>query len=108
MDMMAYAMDAAVVGLCDVRGEARDFAKNNHRPEEIHARVEERPLPEEAVMIYAAGPPSQPWARGGKALGEDDPRAAIFDKSVRLIVTNRPLAFLLEESDKVPSYQQGK
>ena len=59
-------------------------------------------------MFYAAGPPCQPWARGGKALGEEDPRAALFDQSIRLIGTSRPLAFFLEESDKVPSYQQGR
>ena len=59
-------------------------------------------------MIYAAGPPCQPWARGGKAIGEEDPRAALFDQSIRLIVMNRPLAFILEKSDNVPNYQQGR
>ncbi|MFM7982313.1 MAG: DNA cytosine methyltransferase, partial [Candidatus Fonsibacter sp.] len=32
----------------------------------------------------------------------------MFDQSVWLIGTSRPLAFFLDESDKVPSYQQGR
>jgi len=90
---------------CDVWDEARAFAENNRRPDEVHGSVDESPLPEEAVMIYAVGPPGQgaarPWGRMG-------PRAARFDQSIQLIVKNRPLAFILEESDKVPNYQQGR
>ena len=52
MDMMAHAMDASIVAdiptrqlwACVVWREARGFIRNNHRPEEIHARVEERPF----------------------------------------------------------------
>ena len=116
MDMVAFAMDDTVIAgiptrhiwACDSWAEARDFARRNHRPEKVFTRVEERPIPDCPVTFYIAGPPCQPWARGGKARGEEDPRAELFDCSVQLIMCNRPLAFILEESDKIPTYQQGR
>ena len=105
MDMAAFSFDGTVAAdipitqawACDIWEEAQSFMRNNHRPDLVHQKVEERPMPRCAVSIYIAGPPCQPWARGGRALGEEDPRAILFDHSIQLIATNWPLAFILEE-----------
>ena len=41
-------------------------------------------------------------------MGEEDPRAILCDHFIQLIATSRPLAFILEESDKLTTYQQGR
>ena len=55
-----------------------------------------------------AGPPCQPWARGGKQLGLADHRAPLLDEVLRTIGLNKPLAILMEESDRVATYAGGK
>ena len=56
-------------------------------------------MPGPPIALYVAGPPCQPWARGGKALGGPGPPGiALFDQSTRLTMADRPLAFILEES----------
>ena len=50
--------------------------------------------------------PCQPWARGPKELGECDHRAPLLDQVVSTIRQNRPLAFLMGESNRVATYRK--
>eukprot|EP00974_Lingulodinium_polyedra_P026984 2602896-Lingulodinium_polyedra.AAC.1 len=68
-------------------------------------RLKEYPGP--PLWFYIAGPPCQPWARGGKMKGEHDPRAPLLGEVVNTIGRCRPLAVLMEESDRVASYLKG-
>ena len=62
-------------------------------------------MPGPPVAIYVAGPPCQPWARGGNNLGGADRRTPLLDQVLATIGGNRPLAFLMEESDRVAAYK---
>ena len=64
-------------------------------------------MPGPPLHIYVAGPPCQPWARGGKQLGSKDHRPPLLDQVLRTIEGCRPIAFLMEESDRVATYVGG-
>ena len=112
---MSFAMDDLLLDnlqpvqlwASDIWSHAQAFCRANHRPEHFYQDVKAKPLPGPPLMFYVAGPPCQPWARGGKQRGELDPRAPLLDKVLNTIARNRPLAFLMEESDRVASYQCG-
>jgi hypothetical protein len=116
MDMAAFALKQLLPGegnlvqvwACDIWREARGFITKNHVAQTLHADVRERPLPGPPLAIYVAGPPCQPWARCGRGLGLGYARADLFEEATEAIRSNRPLAFVLEESDRLPSFQGGQ
>ena len=65
-------------------------------------------MPGPPIALYVAGPPCQPWARGGKNLGDADRRAPLLDQVLATVAGNRPLAFLMDESERVAAYKAGK
>ena len=91
----------------DIWQAARDFIHCNHAPLPLYHDVEARPSLGPMLTFYVAGPPCQPWVRGGKQQGLVDPWAALFNSAIHIIRDNRPLAFFLEESDRIPAFQRG-
>ena len=116
MDMAAFALKQLLPGdgqleqawACAVWKEARGFIARNHAVRTLRTDARGRPLPGPPVAIYVAGPPCQPWARCGHGLGLSDARADLFEEAMEAIRSNRPLAFILEESDRLPSFQGGQ
>ena len=115
MDMTSCAMDCTLLGslaatqawASGIWGPATDVCLINHRPERFYSDVRAKDLPGPPLHIYVAGPPCQPWARGGKQLGSKDHRAPLLDQVLRTIESCRPVAFLMEESDRVATYAGG-
>ena len=115
MDMTSCAMDRTLLGsiavtqawASDIWGPAKDFCLTNHGPERFSSDVRAKDLPGPPLHLYVAGPPCQPWARGGKQLGSRDHRAPLLDQVLRTIEACRPIAFLMEESDRVATYAGG-
>ena len=115
MDMTSCAMDHTLLGslavtqawASDIWGPAKDFCLTNHRLARFYSEVRAKDLPGPPLHIYVAGPPCQPWARGGKQLGSKDHRAPLLDQVLRTIESSRPIAFLMEESDRVATYAGG-
>ena len=90
-----------------MHGGARLFIRGNDAVVPIFPDVRTRPFPAERLHLYAAGPPCQPWAPGGRRQGADDPRAGLFYEALRLIYHNRPLCVILENSSLLFSYEGG-
>ncbi len=115
MDMAAFALRQLLpeegrlrqAWACDIWKEARGFIARNHAVDAIHADVRGRPLQGPPVAINIAGPPGQPWGRCGNGLGLQDARADQLEEAMRAIRGNRPLAFVLEESNRLPRFQGG-
>ena len=115
MDMTACALDSTLLGHIavsqawgsDIWDQARNFCRRNHRPERMYSDVKAKDLPGPPLHFYVAGPPCQPWARGGKQLGAGEHRAPLLDEVLQTIRRCRPLAFLMEESDRVATYERG-
>ena len=57
---------------------AQAFMRTNHPGVPLYCSVASRPVPATRLHLYAAGPPCQPWAPGGRRRGLDDERAALF------------------------------
>ena len=116
MDMASFALDEVPLGgitasqcwASDIWDQARAFCARNHSPLMVYEDVKHRPAPGPPVVFYVAGSPCQPWARGGKNLGAADHKAPLLDQVLETIGSNRPLAFLMEESDRVATYQGGQ
>ena len=51
---------------------------------------------------------ASPGQGAEKGRGLQDARAELFDGALEAIRCNRPLAFVLEESDRLPSFQGGE
>ena len=88
---------------------ARTFLQVNHGITPA-ADVRRRSIPSVRVHLYAAGPPCQPWAPGGKrqGLADDKGRAALYFESLRFVHVNRPYVFFLENSHLLYTYDQGR
>eukprot|EP00974_Lingulodinium_polyedra_P114180 11054717-Lingulodinium_polyedra.AAC.1 len=88
MDMAAFALDSILLGkmapkqlwASDAWEQTRAFMGANHSPEVIFDDVKAKPRPGPLLVFYVAGPPCQPWAKHGRALGAGDPRAALLDE----------------------------
>ena len=88
---------------------ARRFLLANHGIV-ASADVRARAFPSVRIHLYAAGPPCQPWAPGGKRRGLQDEkgRADLFFECLRFLHVNRPYLFLLENSSLLLSYDEGR
>ncbi len=58
-----------------------------------------------ANLLITASPPCQSWSLGGKQTGLHSENGVAFIESIKAIKWNRPIAFLLECSDRVPSHK---
>ena len=116
MDMTSFAMDSVLLGdigseqrwASDIWDQAKAFCSTNHGPKVIYGDTRHKPMPGPPIALYVAGLPCQPWARRGKNLGDADLRAPLLDQVSATVAGNRPLAFLMEESDRVAAYKAGK
>jgi site-specific DNA-cytosine methylase len=96
MDMTAFALDPVLLGdlaitqawASDIWDCSRDFCKANHRPERIYSDVRAKDMPPPPLHLYVAGPPCQPWARGGKQLGKADHKAPLLDEVLKTVGLN--------------------
>ena len=84
------------------------FLKANDGGFPIHGDVRHRPLPAVRLHVYGAGPPCQPWARGGKRKGLRDERGGLYFEAMRLIYHNRPLAIFIENNDLLMGFDGGR
>ena len=94
----------------DTAPAARSFIFHNHTVEHIYTDLALRPVHRHGTLdLYVAGPPCQPWSSAGLRHGTDDPkgRGHLFQGAVDFIVSARPRAFVLENVDRLATYQGG-
>ena len=85
---------------------ARKFIRHAHQPRLLEADVRSRDYDTEGkapptVKLYVAGPPCQPFSSAGKRRGFSDDRGMLLWSSVDYIVSRRPVAVLLEQTDRL-------
>ena len=101
-------VDFVQVWADDAWQAARSFLEANHYAQHIFPSVEARATPPPPLALYVAGPLASRGPKADSCGAPSTPWLPLFYCTLELIKANRPLPFLLEESDRIPAFQKGK